>query len=103
MTITTVILVVVGSSVVIFSSTIRPEPRPFPEPTFFNAQDFNQSNLQDQYSDQELKDFIKSDRKEGNARLLITLLSVGVVVEIVVFVITYYLSEKNRSASKKFV
>lgn len=94
MTITTAILIVAGSSVMIFSSTIRPEPKLFPEPMFFNAQDFDQSNLQEQYSDQELKNFIKSDRNEGNVRLLFTLLSVGVIVEIIVFIITYYLSEK---------
>ena len=94
MTITTVILIVAGSSVMIFSSTTRPDPKPFPNPTFFDTSDFSQSNLLDQYSNQELNDFIKSDRKEGNTRLLITLLSVGVIVEIVVFLITYYLSEK---------
>ena len=94
MTITTAILIVAGSSVMIFSSTIRPEPMPFPSNTFFEAPNLNQSNLPNQYSDQELKDFIKSDRKEGNVRLLITLLSVGATVEIIVFIITYYLSEK---------
>lgn len=86
MTITTAILIVAGSSVMIFSSTIRPEPMPFPNPTFFGTPD--------QYSDQELKEFIKSDRNEGNLRLLVTLLSVGAIVEIIVFIIVYYLSEK---------
>lgn len=94
MTVTTAILVVAGSSVMIFSSTTRPEPKPLPEQAFFDTPDFGQSSLADQYSEQELRDFIKSDRKEGNARLLITLLSVGAMVEVIVFVITYYLSEK---------
>lgn len=94
MTVTTAILVVAGSSVMIFSSTTRPEPKPLPEQAFFDTPDFSQSSLADQYSEQELRDFIKSDRKEGNARLLITLLSVGAMVEVIVFVITYYLSEK---------
>lgn len=94
MTITTAILIVAGSSVVIFSSTIRPEPKPLPNSASFNTPDFDQSNLPNQYSDRELQDFIRSDRKEGNTRLLVTLLSVGVIVEIVVFVITYYLSGK---------
>jgi signal transduction histidine kinase len=94
MAITTVVLLIAGGSIMFFSSTIRPEPRPFLEITFFNAQELNQSNLQNQFSDQELKDFIKSDRKEGNVRLLVTLLSVGAIVEVVAFVITYYLSEK---------
>ena len=86
MTVTTAILIVAGSSVMIFSSTTRPEPMPFPNPTIFGAPN--------EYSDQELKDFIKSDRNEGNVRLLVTLLSVGAIVEIIVFVIVYYLSEK---------
>ena len=94
MTITTIILVVAGSSVMVFSSAIRPEPKPFPDQTFFGTPDFSQSNLPSQYSDQELEDFIKSDRREGNVRLLITLLSVGIIVEIIVFIIIYYLSEK---------
>ncbi len=94
MTITTAILIVAGVSVMIFSSTIRPEPVPFANPTFFDAPDFSQSNSLSQYSDQQLKIFIKNDREEGNIRLLFTLLSVGIFVEIIVFIITYYLSEK---------
>ena len=94
MTVTTAILIVAGGSVMIFSSTIRPEPKPFAGPAFFDMPDPGQSDLPNQYSDQELKDFITNDRKEGNIRLLFTLLSVGIVVEIIVFVITYYLSEK---------
>ena len=94
MTVTTAILVVAGSSVMIFSSTIRPEPKQFSNPAFFGNPDSGQSNLPDRYSDQELNEFIKSDRKEGNTRLLVTLLSVGIIVEIIVFIITYYLSEK---------
>ena len=92
MAITTVILLVAGSSVMIFSSTIRPEPKPFP--AFFGTPDSSQSSLPNQYSNQELNEFIKDDRKDGNVRLLVTLLSVGVAVEIIVFVIVYYLSEK---------
>ena len=94
MTITTIILIVAGSSVMIFSSTTRPDPKPFPNPTVFNTSNFDQSNVPNQYSDQELKDFIKNDRKEGDTRLLFTLLSVGAIVEIIVFFIIYYLSGK---------
>lgn len=94
MIITTVILVLAGSSVMIFSSATRPEPRPFPDSAFFSAPDFNQSGLQDQYSNEQLQDFIKNDRKDGNIRLFVTLLSVGAFVEITVFIIIYYLSDK---------
>lgn len=86
MAITTVVLVAAGGSIIFFSSTIRPEPKPFQEPTI--------SAGAHQYSDQELKDFIKDDRKEGNSRLLITLACVGITVEIIVFIVSYYLSEK---------
>ncbi len=85
MTITTIVLVVAGCSIMFFSSTLRPGPKPFPNPAFSNAPDFN---------DQDLKDYIKRDRKEGNNRLLSTLLAVGVMVEAIVFVISYYLSER---------
>ena len=84
MSITTVVLVVAGVSIMFFSSTIRPEPMPSPSQTFF----------EENFNDQELKIFIKNDRKEGSTRLLTTLLSVGAVIEIIVFLISYYLSEK---------
>lgn len=86
MTITTAVLIIAGSSIVFFSSTIRPEPMPFNNPMFFE--------MPEQFSDQELKVFIKNDRKEGSGRLLITLLLVGAAVEVLVFVASYYLSEK---------
>ena len=93
MAITTAILIVAGSSVMIFSSTMRPEPKPSPISVMFDGPDSNQSDLPEQFSDQELKIYITSDRREGNIRLLITLLSVGAMVEIIVFIIIYYLSE----------
>ena len=94
MTITTAILVVAGCSIMIFSSTTRPEPKPFPDAVFFESLEYSQSNSSNQYYNQELKEFIKNDREEGSIRLLITLLLVGVVVEAIVFVIVYYLSDK---------
>lgn len=84
MTITTAVLIVAGCSIMLFSSTLRPEPVPLP----------NQAYISTDFNDQELKVYIKNDRKEGNIRLLATLLSVGIAVELVVFLISYYLSEK---------
>lgn len=84
MIITTVVLIVAGSLIMVFSSATRPDPVGFPNPMIVGAE----------FDDQELKLFIKNDRKEGTARLLVTLLSVGVGIEIIVFIITYYLSEK---------
>lgn len=46
------------------------------------------------YDNQELKDFITNDRKEGSERLLITLLCVGIVIEVAVFLIVFYSSQK---------
>lgn len=94
MSVTTAILVVAGSCVIIFSSSTRPEPMPFAEPAPFGAPNPNQSKLPEQYSDHELKEFINKDRKEGHVRLIVTLILVGVAVEIIVFIISYYLSEK---------
>ena len=59
-----------------FSSGLRPEPEVRLE--------FDAPNLS----------FIKMDREEGNARLLATLISVGIAVEVVVFWVVYYLSYK---------
>ena len=86
MTVTTVVLVIAGVSVMFFSSTMRPEPRPLMSLVVVEGPA--------DFSDQELKDFIKSDRKEGSDRLLMTLLCVGASVEVMVFVISYYLSER---------
>ena len=86
MVITTAVLIIAGSSIMFFSSTIRPEPKPSPDSTILN--------ISSEYTNQELQDFIKTDRSEGNSRLLITLLSVGISIEIIVFIISYYLSEK---------
>ena len=84
MAITTVVLVAAGCSVMFFSSAIRPEPMPFK----------NQAIVETDSDNQELRIYIKKDRNEGTTRLLVTLLSVGFAIEIIVFLITYYLSDK---------
>lgn len=87
MAVTTAVLVLSGTLIMVFSSTTRPEPKPRPEieygmpdPVFYDSQ--------------ELKDFITNDRKEGSERLLITLLCVGIVIEVAVFLIVFYSSQK---------
>ena len=87
MAITTAVLVMAGVFIMLFSSTMRPEPRPRVE---FNYTAPNPSN----YNEEELRIYIESDRAEGNMRLLITLLCVGAIVEVAVFVIVYYASQK---------
>ena len=83
MTITTVVLILAGAFIMLFSSTMRPEPEPPKNEVVINVGDSF-------YID----DYIKTDREEGNARLLVTLLWVGASVEVVVFLIIYYLSQK---------
>lgn len=85
MAVTTTILILSGILIMIFSSTTRPEPKPEP--------DFNMPSPA-LYDNQELKDFIKNDRKEGSERLLITLLCVGTIIEVVTFLIVYFASQK---------
>lgn len=88
MTITTAVLVLSGALIILFSSTMRPEPNLKPLPAInYNTQ----ATIK---SDQELKQFIESDRKEGDNRLLVVLISVGATVEIIVFLIVYNLSQK---------
>lgn len=41
-----------------------------------------------------MKDFIKNDRREGSERLLVTLLCIGVIIEVATFVIVYFASQK---------
>ena len=69
----------------VFSSTTRSEPKPEP--------DFSMSDPA-LYDDQELKDFIKTDRKEGSERLFVTLLCVGVIIEVIAFLTVYFASQK---------
>ena len=85
MAITTAVLVLSGVLIMVFSSTTRPDPKPEP--------DFSMPNPA-LYDNQELKDFIKNDRKEGSERLLITLLCVGAIIEVVTFLIVYFASQK---------
>lgn len=85
MAVTTIVLVLSGVLIMVFSSTMRPEPRPEP--------DFSMPNPA-LYDGQELKDFIKNDRKEGSERLLVTLLCVGAIIEVSTFLIVYFASQK---------
>lgn len=85
MVITTIILVLSGVLIMVFSSTTRSEPKPEP--------DFSMPNPA-LYDDQELKDFIKTDRKEGSERLFVTLLCVGVIIEVIAFLTVYFASQK---------
>ena len=85
MAVTTTVLVLSGVLIMVFSSTTRPEPKPEP--------DFSMPNPA-LYDNQELKDFIKNDRKEGSERLLVTLLCVGAIIEASTFLIVYFASQK---------
>lgn len=86
MAITTAVLILSGTLIIVFSSTTRPEPKP-QEP------DFSMPNPA-LYDNREIQEFIKNDRKEGDERLLVTLLCVGAIIEVVTFLIIYYASQK---------
>ena len=87
MAITTVVLILSGALIMIFSSAMRPEPRP---------QGVLEFSLLDPalYDDQDLKDYITNDRKEGSERLLITLFCVGAFIEVAVFWIVFFASQE---------
>ena len=93
MAITTAVLVLAGGFIMLFSSTMRPEPKPRPEFSFNSTEMAYQS-------EQELQEFINNDRKEGNERLLVVLLCVGGVIEVTVFLIIYFASQKMVSPVK---
>ncbi len=86
MAVTTAVLVLSGV-LIMTSSSNRPEPKPLSEP------DFSAPNPAI-YDSQEMKDYIEKDRKEGDERLLITLLCVGATIEIVVFLVVSFTSSK---------
>lgn len=88
MSVTTAVLILAGVFITLFSSNMRPEPKPRIEVNYSMPSTGN-------YNDEELKLYIKTDREEGRARLLITLLAVGAIVEVAVFIITYFASQKN--------
>ncbi|MBR3236776.1 HAMP domain-containing histidine kinase [Candidatus Saccharibacteria bacterium] len=90
---TTAVLILAGIFIMLFSSGMRPEPKPLPESTITTIEIDTQNSTR-KFSSLELNDYIETDRKEGDTRLLITLLGVSVIIEIIVFIITYYLSEK---------
>ena len=82
MAVTTAVLVLSGVLIMLFSSTTRPEPK------FRVEIDYNT------VGGQEIREFIKDDREEGTTRLLITLLSVGAIIEVATFIIVYFASQK---------
>ena len=99
MTITTVVLLLAGSSIMLISSTMRPDPIPrFERMVVIDRESLDTNSERSfptpNFESQDLKLFIKSDREEGNNRLLMTLLSVGAIIEVAVFWITFFLSEK---------
>lgn len=85
MAVATVVLLLSGTIIMLSTSAMRPEPKPHPE--------LNNTAIIPR-DDKELRNFIKTDREEGNARLLATLLCVGAVIEVAVFLIVFYLSQK---------
>lgn len=87
MVVTTAVLVLSDVLIMVFSSTTRPEPKPHPEPNYSMETPIS-------YNDQELKEFIKNDRREGSERLLVTLLCVGAIIEVATFLIVYFASQK---------
>jgi len=91
---TTAVLLIAGTTIMLFSSTFRPEPKPFMEFGRMVPPDIEIKIDENELSDQEINYFIKVDRKEGSSRLLVTLLSVGLFIEVVVFWVTYYLSRR---------
>lgn len=84
---TTAVLILSGVLIMTVSATMRPEPKPR------RISDYS-SQLPLDYDDQELRNFIKDDRKEGNDRLLVTLLCVGALVEVATFFIVFFASQK---------
>ena len=92
MTATTAVLILAGSIIMFFSSTMRPTPEPKTEPVLIDITERNDGTSI--MSIHELDRYIKTDREEGNIRLFITLLGVGIAIEIIVFIITYYSSKK---------
>ena len=100
MTITTVVLVLSGVLIMVFSTSVRPEPRPVMGAEMQEL-GMSEPGVQELYSpnrvtydDQDLKEFIRKDRKEGGERLLVTLLCVGAVIEVATFLIVFFASQK---------
>lgn len=91
---TTAVVVLAGTLIVLFASTMRPEPRPRLEPGYDVLS-------QAPYDTQELENYIKTDRKEGNERLVVTLICVGGLIEVAVFVVVYFASQKMVEPVKK--
>lgn len=85
MTVTTAVLVLAGGMIMLFSSATRPEPKP---------QVGNGVVVEELNNGWELEDYIRDDRREGNERLLVTLLCTGAVIEVAAFLIVYYASRK---------
>ena len=88
MAVTTTVLVLSGILIMIFSTTSRPAPDHHHEPDF-------QNNTSDHhFDDEELRNFIQSDRAEGQGRLIASLIAVDIIVETTVLIIIVYASKR---------
>lgn len=88
MAVTTTVLILSGILIMVFSTASRPAPGPHHEPDF-------QNNISEHhFDDEELRNFIQSDRAEGQGRLIASLVAVDIIVETTVLIIIVYASKR---------
>lgn len=88
MAVTTTVLVLSGILIMIFSTASRPAPDHHHEP------DFQNNTSENHFDDEELRNFIQSDRAEGQGRLIASLIAVDIIVETTVLIIVVYASKR---------
>ena len=88
MAVTTTVLVLSGILIMIFSTASRPAPDHHHEP------DFQNNTSENHFDDEELRNFIQSDRAEGRGRLIASLIAVDIIVETTVLIIVVYASKR---------
>lgn len=88
MAVTTTVLVLSSILILVFSTASRPAPGPHHEPEFQN------NSSEHHFDDEELRNFIQSDRAEGQGRLVASLIAVDIIVETTVLIIIVYASKR---------
>lgn len=88
MAVTTTVLVLSSILILVFSTASRPAPEHHHEPEFQN------NSSEHHFDDEELRNFIQSDRAEGQGRLISSLIAVDIIVETTVLIIVVYASKR---------
>ena len=105
---TTTIVIIIAFSVIYFIASSNTNNRPIPKPE--NNMSVVFDNGKNRNFDEEMRERIEKDRKEGLKSLLVSLIATGICIEFLVFLLSLYLANQSikpvrdtYNAQKQFI